>query len=223
MKNLRSLGGRPLIAYTIEAALESGVLDRVVVSTDHEEIARVAEEYGAEVPFRRPADIAEDVETELVLQHAVRHLEDEERYAVGAVALLQPTSPFRTPLTIRRCAELYREKEDADSIVTVNNVEGFRPEWMLTFDEQGRVTPYATPFRVNDQPVIKLVARQSFPQLFRQNGVVWITERQVLMEQNLVIGPNAYAVETDELEAVDIDTETDLKIAESLYRIRLDD
>ena len=68
LKNVRDLGGKPLIAYTIEAALKSGVLDRVIISTDHEEIARVGEEYGAEVPFRRPADISEDVETELVLQ-----------------------------------------------------------------------------------------------------------------------------------------------------------
>ena len=223
LKNIKLLGGKPLISYTIEAAIESKVLDRLIVSTDHDEIARVAESYGAEVPFRRPADISEDVETELVLQHAVTYLETEERYAVGAVALLQPTSPFRTAETIRRCVQAYRESREADSIVTANNVEGHRPEWMLTLSEDGRVIPYATPFTVNGDPVIKLVARQSLPVLFRQNGVVYVTERNLLMNRNLVIGPNAYAVVTDEREAIDIDTETDFLIAEALVQVDPDD
>ena len=222
LKNVRDLGGKPLIAYTIEAALKSGVLDRVIISTDHEEIARVGEEYGAEVPFRRPADISEDVETELVLQHAVNHLELNEEYTVGAVALLQPTSPFRTSESIRKCAELYRNNSDADSVVTVSNIEGLRPEWMLSLDQDARVIPYATPFTVDEQPVIKLVARQSFPTLFRQNGVLYITERSLLMDKNLVIGPNAYAFETSEHEAVDIDTETDMQIAQALHALEHD-
>ena len=218
LKNIKHLNGKPLIAYTIESALQSQALDRVIVSTDHDGIAEVSSDYGAEVPFRRPADISEDVETELVLQHAVRYLEEQEHYAVEAVVLLQPTSPFRSSDTLRKCVELYRERQDADSVVTVHNVEGYRPEWMLSIREDGKVEPYNTPFEEDGKPVIKLYARQSFPTLHKQNGVVYVTKKTLLMEKTLVIGPDAYAVETSEEEAIDIDTHTDFLIAEAVMQ-----
>jgi len=216
LKNIKNLNGYPLIKYTIQAALDSRALDRIIVSTDHDEIASVSEKCGGEVPFKRPADISEDVDTELVLQHAINYLENEENYKVEAVVLLQPTSPFRKASTIKKCVELYKNTLDADSIVSVNNVEGFRPEWMLTIDENHKIKPYSTPFFHKGNPVIKLAARQSFPLLYRQNGSVWVTSRELLMNDNLVIGPNAYSVITEEIEAVDIDTPVDFMIAESL-------
>lgn len=216
LKNIKKLNGRPLIEYTINCAIESGVLDRVIVSTDHDEIASVSKKCGAEIPFIRPADISEDVDTELVLRHTVEFLEDNERYEIDAVVLLQPTSPFRKAKTIRQCVNLYKENPDADSIVSINNVEGYRPEWMLTIDDNKKVKPYDTPFYHQGEPVIKLAARQSFPTLYRQNGSVWVTQRNLLMKHNLVIGPNAYAVITEEIEAVDIDTHVDFMISESL-------
>ena len=96
-KNLRLLAGKPLIAWSIEAALRSPLIDRVIVSTEDEEIARVARMHGAEVPFTRPADLASDLAaTEPVLQHAVAWLEREEGYVVDVVVFLQPTDVFRT-------------------------------------------------------------------------------------------------------------------------------
>jgi N-acylneuraminate cytidylyltransferase/CMP-N,N'-diacetyllegionaminic acid synthase len=102
--------------------------------------------------------------------------------------------------------------------VGVNNIEGHRPEWMLSIDSNGKVVPYATPFFHNEIPVIKLAARQSFPVLYKQNGSIWVTSRDLLMKENLVIGPNAYAVITEEIEAVDIDTQTDFIISEALMK-----
>ena len=215
LKNIRLLGGKPLINYTIEAAIKSEVFDKVIVSTDHSGIAEVSRAAGAEVPFVRPADISEDVETELVLQHAVSYLEDT-GYKIDAVALLQPTSPFRTIDTIRLAAKALIDNKDSDSVVAVNNVEGNRPEWMLRMDKDNKVIPWDTPFEMNGKPIIKLVARQSFPECFKQNGVIYIAKRDLLMEKCLMIGENAYAVETSELVAVDIDTEVDFKIAEVL-------
>lgn len=215
LKNIRDLGGKPLISYTIEAAIQSKSLDRVIVSTDHEGIAEVARRYGAEVPFVRPDDISEDVETELVLQHAVKFLEDD-NILIDGVVLLQPTSPFRTSETIKKCVEAFKNNPAADSVVTVNNIEGFRPEWMLTVDKEKRVTPYATPFELNGKPVIKLIARQDFPELYKQNGVVYVAKRDLLMKESLVIGPDAYAEIIPEGETFDIDTETDLLIAEAI-------
>ena len=218
LKNLQLLDGRPLISYTIEGAIASKVLDRVIVSTDHDGIAGVSREAGAEVPFRRPADISEDVETELVLKHVVEYLESQERYAVDAVVLLQPTSPFRKAQTLARCVQVFREHDDADSVVTVTNVEGYRPEWMLSLTPSGMVVPYNTPFQDDGRPVIRLVARQSFPTLFRQNGAVWVTDRDLLMHKNLVVGPNAYGVECDDRESFDIDTPLDLLVADVMMK-----
>ena len=215
LKNIRDLGGKPLIAHTIEAAINSMALDRIIVSTDHEEIAKVSKQFGAEVPFVRPADISEDVETELVLQHAVNFLEEEGEHIHGVV-LLQPTSPFRTSGTIKKCVESFKTNKEADSVVTVNNVEGFRPEWMLSVDKDKRITPYATPFKLDGRPVIKLIARQDFPELHKQNGVVYVTNRDLLMRESLVIGPSAYAEIIPEAETFDIDTETDLLIAQAI-------
>ena len=98
--------------------------------------------------------------------------------------------------------------------MAVNNVEGNRPEWMLKIDKDKKVIPWDTPFHINGKPIIKLVARQSFPECFKQNGVLYIAKRNLLMDHSLMIGENAYAVETSEFEALDIDTEVDFKIAE---------
>ena len=218
LKNIRHLNGKPLIAYTIEAAIASKCLDRVIVSTDHDEIRKISLEYGAEVPFVRPKDISEDVETELVLQHAVNYLEEVEKIDIDAIVLLQPTSPFRKVQTIKSCVKLFKDTKDADSIVSINNVEGHRPEWMFSINKNGKIDPYATPFLHNDKPVIKLAARQSFPVLFRHNGSVYVSSRDLLMKDELVIGPNAYAVLTEEIEAVDIDTQEDLLVSEALMK-----
>jgi CMP-N,N'-diacetyllegionaminic acid synthase len=218
LKNIRLLNQYPLIYYTIKSAIESASLDRIIVSTDHDEIAEVSKKFGAEVPFKRPADISEDVDTEYVLQHAVEFLEKDDSYLVDAVVLLQPTSPFRKAGTIKKCVELYKQSPDADSVVSVNNIEGNRPEWMLSLESDSKVKPYATPFFNENKPVIKLAARQSFPKLYKQNGVVYVTKKDLLMSQTLVIGPNSYAVITEEEEAIDIDTETDFLIAEALMR-----
>ncbi len=217
LKNIKMLNGLPLIAYTIKSAIESKCLSRVIVSTDHDDIAHISKKYGAEVPFKRPNDISEDVDTEFVLQHAINFLEKEENYNVEGVVLLQPTSPFRSAKTIKKCVDLYLNT-DADSIVTVHNVEGNRPEWMLSLDSDNKVIPYNTPFTEDELPVIKLAARQSFPMLYKQNGMVYVTNKNLLIHKTLVIGPNAYAVITEEEEAIDIDTHTDFLIAESIMR-----
>ena len=216
-KNIKNFFGKPLISYSISTALKSKIFDRVIVSTDHDQIADIAKSFGAEVPFKRPPAISEDVDTELVLQHAVNYLKEEENYEVDGVVLLQPTSPFRRAQTIKDSVDLFLDNPLADSVVTVTNVEGNRPEWMLSIDG-GKVVPYNTPFKEDGMPVIKLAARQSFPTLYKQNGVVYVTKKDLLMDKNLVIGPNAYALAIDEGETIDIDTPTDFLVAEALMK-----
>lgn len=217
LKNIRKLNGKPLIEYTIEGAINSDVFDRIIVSTDHDGIKEASLKAGAEVPFKRPADISEDVETELVLQHAVSFLEANNYYP-DAIALLQPTSPFRSIKTIQDAVKILKKNIDSDSVVAVNNVEGYRPEWMLRLGPENEVIPWDTPFKFNGNPIIKLVARQSFPTCYKQNGVFYLAKRDLLMKHCLMIGEKAYAVETSELEAIDIDTELDFKIAEVIMK-----
>src|SRR6185436_3697400 len=102
-KNVRLIAGKPLIAYSIEAARSSPLVSRVIVSTDDDEIADVSKRYGADVPFRRPAELAVDIApTEPVLQHALAYVEETERQPVDAVLFLQPTDIFRSQRIVHR-------------------------------------------------------------------------------------------------------------------------
>ena len=154
-KNIKIFNGKPIMGWVIEMVKKSELFDKIIVSTDDNEIASFAEKNRVEVPFKRPSNISEDVDTEYVLQHAVEFLEEKEKYEVDAVVLLQPTSPFRKSDTIRKSVELYKNNADADSVTTVNDIEGNRPEWMLSLDSNSKVNPYATPFLSDNKPVIK--------------------------------------------------------------------
>ena len=119
----------------IAAALSAHLVQRVIVSTDHPEIARIARECGAEVPFIRPADIAEDVASERVTQHAVRYLETTEHYPVGIALTMQPTTPFLYLDDVDGCVRMLIDS-DADSAISACEVHE-RPEWMFYCDADG--------------------------------------------------------------------------------------
>ena len=129
-KNIKLLAGKPLISYTIEAAKKSGVFDRLILSTDDESIARVAKDYGCDVPFMRPKDLAEDKTAHLpVLQHAVNWLKENENYSPDAVMILQPTAPLRQDFHIKEATELFF-RSGADSVVSVSEIpQHFSPHW----------------------------------------------------------------------------------------------
>ena len=119
-KNIKELKGQPLIAYTIKAAQESGVFDRIILSTDDAEIADVAGRYGVEIPFMRPAELAQDGTAHLpVLKQAVEWLRDNQNYLPEAVMLLQPTAPLRQTWHIKQALELFNSS-GADSVVSMS-------------------------------------------------------------------------------------------------------
>lgn len=207
LKNIKPLAGRPLIAYMVEAAVESRLLDRVIVSTDHPEIARIARDYGAEVPFMRPADIAEDVASELVTQHAVRFVEAE-GYPVRIVLTMQPTTPFCSAEDIDACIAKMLET-DLDTVFTACEVHE-RPEWMYRMDGV-RAVPYTGRLVQGDAGI-----SQKLPKLYIPNGAVWATRRSVLMDQGLITGPNAGVVVMSRERSVDIDEPVDFMIAEAM-------
>ncbi|HVG08811.1 MAG TPA: acylneuraminate cytidylyltransferase family protein [Thermoanaerobaculia bacterium] len=207
-KNVRPLGGKPLLVHTAEAALAARLLSRVVLTTDDEGIAEVGRGCGLEVPFLRPAELAmDDTPTLPVLQHAVSELE-----RVGdrfdAVCLLQPTSPFRRAGDIDGCIELL-EKEGLDAVISVLPVPPeHNPHWVY-FRDDGLLR-LATG---EDQPIPR---RQELPLAFHRDGSVYVTRRDVLMEGNSLYGKRLGGFPADS-RSVNLDTPADWDRAERLF------
>jgi CMP-N-acetylneuraminic acid synthetase len=207
LKNIKPLAGRPLIAYMVDAAMESRLLDRVIVSTDHPDIARIAREHGAEVPFMRPADLAEDVASELVTQHTVRFVEAQ-GYTVRIVLTMQPTTPFCTSEDIDACIAKMLET-DLDTVFTACEVHE-RPEWMYRLNG-ALALPFTGTLVQGDAGI-----SQKLPKLYIPNGAVWATRRSILMEQNLITGPHSGIVIMSRERSVDIDEPVDFVTAEAM-------
>src|SRR5262245_44927095 len=175
-KNLKPLGGRPLIDYTIDAANDTP-LDRLILSTEDNKIAVVARGLGCEVPFMRPAELARDETPHLpVIQHAVQWLRDKENYVPDIVLTLQPTSPLRSSADIAAALRML-ELSDADSVVSVNKVSAHaHPMRMLKVGADGMATLFVT-----GQPVrMRINRRQDLPQAFVMNGAIYACRTGVL-------------------------------------------
>ena len=204
-KNIQKIAGKPLIAYTIESALKSTVLDRVIVSTDDSKIAQIAKSCGAEVPFLRPADLAMDNTPGFrVAQHAVKYLEDFETCKVDVAVILQPTSPLRGERHINATVEKLLET-NADSVVTVCKVKR-HPFWSFLC-KGDRLYPFL-------EEGITVSRRQDLPEIYALNGAVYAVKRQVLFEQNSLLGKDTRAVVMSDEESVDVDDYFDLFLAE---------
>ncbi len=208
-KNIRPLAGKPLLGWTAEAALAAKRLSRVILSTDDEAIARAGRTAGVEVPFMRPADLARDTTPTLpVLEHAVAWLENAgDRY--DAICLLQPTNPLRTPATIDACIELL-ERTGADSVVTVLPVPAeHNPHWVYFADAEGQLRPALA----GSPP---LTRRQDLPAAYFREGSVYVTRRDVLVEQHTLYGARMIGHELDPARCVNIDTPQDWQRAEAM-------
>jgi CMP-N,N'-diacetyllegionaminic acid synthase len=208
-KNIRLLAGRPLLAYTADAALNSQRLSRVILSTDDEEIAAVGRACGLEVPFLRPKELArDDTPTLPVLQHAVGVL-DEMNAKFDAVCLLQPTNPLRTSATIDACLELL-ETTGADSVATVLPVPlEYNPHWVYFRDGGGFL-------RLSTGETTPIPRRQLLPEAFRREGSVYAMLRTVLMDQNSLYGVKMVGYQLDSEASVNIDTMKDWSDAEAI-------
>jgi CMP-N-acetylneuraminic acid synthetase len=208
LKNLKLLAGRPLVTYIIEAALRATWIDRLIVSTDHSEIARVSKSWGAEVPFRRPENLSEDVPSEWVTQHAVRFVEEEERAEIAVAVTLQPTTPFCTAEDIDACIARLMDT-GADSVVSVCEIRE-RPEWMVRLEGDRAVSFLGLTIKGN------LGVSQKLPRLYLPNGGIYATRRDILMEQGLIMGADTRAVVMDLDRSIDIDEPIDFTVAEVL-------
>ena len=208
-KNLRSLAGRPLLAYTADAARDSRRLTRVVVSTDDPAIRDQARDMRIEVPFLRPKELAADETPMLpVLRHAVRALE-EQGFRADAVVLLQPTSPLRRGEHIDRAIDLL-ESTGADSVVTVVEVpHQFNPASVLYLDG-ARLRPFI------GGPLI--ARRQDKPRVFARNGPAVLAVKATVLQGGSLYGDDCRPLLMTAEESIDIDSPGDLDYAEYLLR-----
>jgi CMP-N,N'-diacetyllegionaminic acid synthase len=206
-KNLMSVAGRPLIAYTADAARGSRRLTRVMVSTDDQEIAEAARGLGLEVPFLRPADLAADSAPMLpVLQHAAREMAAR-GFAADVVVLLQPTSPLRRAEHIDRAIELL-ESTGADSVVTVVEVpHQFSPASVMRLEGE-RLRPYA------DGPTV--TRRQDKPRVYARNGPAVVAVRVGVLENGSLYGDDCRPLVMSAADSLDIDAADDAAAVESM-------
>jgi CMP-N-acetylneuraminic acid synthetase len=211
-KNIHPLCGRPLIAYSIDAALRSRAIDRIVVSTDDAEIADISRGLGAEVRMRAANLSQDDTPTRAVLEFVVATLATE-AYAPDAIVTLQPTSPLRTVRHIDEAAALFAHDLNADSLVSCVQVPHiFHPLSVMRCNASGYLEPYVSgpqPHRRQDKEAV----------LARNGAAVYITRTKRITEY--VFGGNLIPYLMDAESSVDIDTiEEDLRNAERLLRAR---
>ncbi len=209
-KNLADVAGKPLIAYSIEAGLRSKNLTRLLVSTEDEEIARVALEYGAAVPFRRPAELSTDQARSLpVVQHAVKAMETLDGCTYDAVAMLQPTTPMRTADDIDLGIQLLIDT-GADSVISVVDVGANHPFRMKQILDDGRLVNFV------DQGFEDMRPRQELPPVYIRSGDLYVARRHVVMELGTLVGPHCRAIVIPSARAVNIDTGFDLERAKEM-------
>jgi CMP-N,N'-diacetyllegionaminic acid synthase len=206
-KNVVDLCGKPLIAYTIEAALGAKLIDCCIVSTDCEEIASVAKACGAEVPFIRPAVLSSDNAGSLgVVLHALECMEHQNNTVYDAVVMLQPTTPFRKATLIdealRRLATSH-----LDSVVSLVDVGANHPYRMYSLDQKNELISFV------EGVVDPMMARQKLPAVYIRSGDIYATRRRCLVEQKSLIGRHSGGLVIDPEYAVNIDEPIDLEMA----------
>jgi len=208
-KNIKLLAGKPLLQYTAETALAAKRLTRVILSTEDTEIAEVGRQCGLEVPFMRPPELAgDDTPSLAVLDHALREMERRGAY-FDAVFTLQPTNPFRRTTDIDGAIEML-ERTGADSVISFVKVGERHPARMKLIDAEGRVAdpPFAE--------TIEGQRRQDLPKLYLREGSVYVTRREMLLNQHSIKGRDCRAWLVPEDRACNLDTLFDWFIAEQM-------
>ena len=208
-KNIRLVGNKPLIAYTIEVALRSEVLDRIIVSTDSEEIAEISKRLGAEIPFIRPKGLSIDSAPTLpVIQHAVKSIESNDLVTFDWILILQPTNPFKSTEDIGNAIKI-AEETSCDSIISVVQVFAHHPILMKKIKDN-RLLDFS--FKEKEG-----TRRQDYsPPAYMRNGAIYLTRREVIMEDNSIWGKSIHPYIMPESRSFNIDSEIDLEVAHNI-------
>lgn len=208
-KNAKLLFGKPLLEYTIDAALSATRLDHVILSTDDAELAEIGRSGGIDVPFMRPTELAKDETPMLpVVQHALTWMQSHGK-DFDAVCLLQPTNPLRKSADIDACIELL-ETSDADAVVTVLPVPSeHHPNWVYFQTDTGDL-------RLSTGDLEPTTSRQNLPPAFHREGSVYVTRTEVVLKQNSLYGKRLLGYPLSVEDCVNIDEPSDWELAERL-------
>ncbi|MBT7555745.1 acylneuraminate cytidylyltransferase family protein [Candidatus Woesearchaeota archaeon] len=212
-KNIKSLGGVPLIGRSIQIAKQVNRIDRVIVSTDSEIIANIAREYGAEVPFMRPTELAKDTSSEWpVWQHALGYLERSDPKRLDGIISLPTTAPLRDVLDVENCIDEY-EKGNVDVVITVTEARRSPYFNMIIKDNKG----YSSLVISNN----KITRRQDTPIVYDMSTVAYVANAEYVKNSDGLFDGRVRSVEVPIERAIDIDTEFDFKIAECILQEKL--
>jgi len=213
-KNIRPLAGHPLIAYSISAALQSGIFSSVIVSTDSERYADIAKHYGAEAPFLRPPEIAGELSPDVEwVEYALNHLRDEGR-VYDCFSILRPTSPFRQAETVQRAWQLFLSQEGVDSLRAVEKCKQHPGKmWVVRGNRMAPLLPLSPA----EQPWHSS-QYQSLPEVYVQNASLEIAWSRVVFQGRTIAGNVVMPFFTQDYEGFDINNEYDWKLAEELIQ-----
>jgi pseudaminic acid cytidylyltransferase len=210
-KNIRELSGKPLIAYTVEAAIKSNIFEKVIVSTDSKEIAEIAADYGAEIPFLRPAEISGDLtSSDDAIIHALSYYQ-KQGVNYDEVCKLQPTSPLRNAKHLQEAYQLFHEKK-ADFLVSVCECE-HSPLWAGVIADDLRLDHF-----ISEEA--KRACRQDLPIYYRLNGAIYMGKAKPFYDNKSFLGKNSVAYIMSQEDSVDIDSELDFKLADIMLSLR---
>lgn len=214
-KNIKLLAGKPLIAWSIESSLASGLIQRTIVSTDSEEIAEVAKKYGAEVPFLRPKELAEDLTPDTpVFEHAINWLKENENYVPDIIVHLRPTGPLRTPKEIDSTVELLINNPEADSVRSVEEPD--KPPFKMWQKNGKFLKPFASVANMKD---FHTMPRQLLPKVYQTTADIGVLRVSTVLNKKSVIGDTVLPFFL-ERPTVDIDKPIDFDFAELLLKKR---
>lgn len=212
LKNLAPVAGRPLIAYTIEAARAARSITRLIVSTDSLQIAETSRSLSADVPFLRPPELARDDAPGIApILHAIQWLDEHEHQRFDYILCLQPTSPFRTADDIESAIRLAIDK-NADAVVSVTPADQ-HPHWMKQLTPDGRLIDLLpTPE--------KITRRQDLPPAYALNGAIYLARTDILLQRQTWYTDKTYALVMPPERSLDIDTPWDLHLADLILKDR---
>ena len=216
LKNLSKIYGKPLVAYSIEHSLASKLINRTIVSTDNEEIAKVSEEYGAEIPIFRSKELAgDDILDFPVFEHMLTYLKKEENYEPEIVVHLRPTSPYREPKWIDSAINLLVENPSADSVRSVS--EPSQHPYRV-FEIKNK---YLHPLMNERHPEPYLLRRQDLPKMYYYNCVIDVTKPSTIFNKKSMTGNKMLPYIMKREDSIDIDTPMDLEFAKVFLKGRL--
>lgn len=205
-KNIKLLNRKPLMAYTIEAALKSKIFDEIMVSTDSNDYAKIAIQYGAKVPYLRTKDLASDTASPWDMVREVLKNYKKENRIFDKCILLQPTSPLRTEIDIINAINLYKQK-DAETVISVCETE-HPAQWCFTLKEESDMTDFGNCHYRNTR-------RQDLPKTYHENGAIYIVDAEKVMKKEYDIYKNkCFAYIMSRFASIDIDRAEDLELVE---------